>query len=219
MIYHHERGEAAWKTYKGPVPDMPSGRVEPWLVKIFYGYMTARGLDPKLAQENGWYPADMDVPRLVIPCTNTMGTPYWQARAMDSTTALRYDSPRAPRGDSVVVVWSHNSDLTSRAVIVEGPLDALAAAAFGYLGVAVMGNNPAQEALDNIVRMFGRTHTPFLILPDMDHEEFGATLVAAFASRGVAANMATLRGGKDLCELSLWARGLFFELLERKKKK
>lgn len=218
-MYSHEHGEAAWKTYQGPPPKMPAEDTRAYAYLLMLAYLSSRDLSVALAQDdNGWYPAAMDVPRLVIPCINSAGTPYWQARAMDSTTSLRYDSPSAPRGDSVVVVYPELRKARSRAVIVEGPMDALASAAFGYLGIATMGNNPAQEALDNIVRMFGRTHGPFIILPDGDDPAFGAKLIASFANRGAAASMVVIPGGKDLCDLPLTARAKFFKIIERSKR-
>jgi len=135
---------------------------------------------------------------------------------LDSTTALRYDSPFEPRGDSIIVVHPMGFK-KQRAVIVEGPMDALAAAEYGYLGIAVMGNNPAQEAIDLIVKKFAITHAPFWIVPDMDDPTFGAKMLASFASRRVAAKVALLTGGKDICELSGMARKKFFDKLGKGK--
>lgn len=210
-IYNHEFREAKWKTYDGPPPKLPAPSFR--MSEVARDYLIDRGLNPRLAGHNGWYPADMDVPRLVIPCTNSAGTAYWQARAMDEKTKMRYDSPSAPRGDSVVVVHPQHL-LKGRAVVVEGPMDALASAAFGYLGIATMGNNPAHEALELIVAKFGATHTPFIIIPDKDDEAFGAKLVAAFATLGAASVVALLSEGKDICELNPGQRERFFKKLK-----
>lgn len=208
MNYSHERSEPKWKTYNGPLPTLPAPAW--WLGDLARDYLFERELNPKVAGVNGWYPADMDVPRMVIPCINSAGTVYWQARAMDGRTKLRYDSPTAPRGDSIVAVHPLGY-YKSQAVIVEGPMDALAAAEFGYLGIALMGKNPAAEALELIVTRFGRTHVPFLIIPDKDDEGFGATLVAAFANLGATAAVRLLTHGKDLCEMTKLQREKFLQ--------
>lgn len=208
MIYNHERSESSWKTYSGPAPKFPDYKEE--VEDRCRSYFRSRHLNWKLAALNGWYPTRTDVERVVIPCNNSEGTVYYQARALDFITKLRYDSPVAPRGDSHVLVYPHKT-LKGSAVIVEGPMDALAAADFGYLGIAVMGNNPSAEMLDLIVKRYGKSWVPFLIVPDKDCLTFGAGLVSQFAARGVKSRMVMLPNAKDICEMTLAQREKFFK--------
>lgn len=198
--YEHEWKESRWKEYKGPLPEFPPVSKYQRVREEAVDYLLARDLDPALAVFNGWYPSDDW--RIVIPCINSAGTPYYQARDITGESKIRYDSPVAPRGDSIVVVRPPPQlREVGRAVVMEGPMDALAVAEFGWVGIATMGNNPAEEAIDLIVDKFGRTHSPFLIVPDMDDPKFGSTLLAAFATRGIVARVGLLHSGKDLCEL------------------
>ena len=209
MQYAHEHKPLQFKEYKGPPPVLPAYCAR--LGDQARDYLESRDLDPLLAGHNGWYPSDMDVPRIVIPCMNTAGICYWQARRMDDSQDLRYDSPTYPRGDSIVVVYPEERRPSPRLFIFEGPMDALAAAAFGHAGVALMGNNPDPEAIDNIVRCFGRTHAPFVIVPDNDDLAAGTQLLGNFATRGVVTKVALLTGGKDLCDLSIPSRDKFLQ--------
>lgn len=214
--YQHEWGESKWKACSGPPPKLPPADHTAVAIQRVISYLEKRQLDPYLAEWNGWYPANMEVLRIVIPCVNSTNTVYYQARRMDDSDQLRYDSPMAPRGDSIVVVHPKKLD-KSRAVIVEGAMDALAAAMHGFLGIAVMGNNPANEAIDLIVAKFAITHAPFIVVPDMDDPTFGAKMVASFSSRGVKSKAILLTGGKDICGLSNTDRRMFFGRINKGK--
>jgi hypothetical protein len=121
-------------------------------------YLADRGLDSVLAERNGWYPSEAANPdyasdgiaRLVIPAlSHVEGNVFWQARDMTELDPKRYTSPGAPRRDAVIVVWPavSSSRAATRSAVLEGPMDALAAAMEGYLGVALMGMMPSVEVL------------------------------------------------------------------------
>jgi hypothetical protein len=138
-------------------------------------YLEARSLNADLAAENGWYPsleAGDDILRTVIPATNSADFPYWQARALVQTSALRYRSPAIPRHDSIVIVWpkGRKTPRPGRAVVVEGPLDALAVAELGLAGVGLMGAQPPEAVYAHIARLFGTV----LVIPDDDFRSAAA---------------------------------------------
>ena len=93
-------------------------------------------------------------------------------------------------------------------------MDALAGADFGYVTFALMGNNPAPEALEFIALKYGRIYAPFIVIPDNDDQAFGAKLVTAFAQHGVASRVSLLAGAKDICELTRNQREKFFSNLK-----
>lgn len=132
-------------------------------------YLRRRRLDYPLALRNGWYPSDRagdSLPRLVIPASSTsIENKYWQARALVDTQ-LRYQSPHGVRrGDAVVIVWPRNDEI-GHAAITEGPMDALAAAGEGVLGIALMGKNPPEEVLHYVTSLTGSFVTA--IIADID---------------------------------------------------
>jgi len=116
-------------------------------------YLENRGLSFDIAVENGWYlsvAAGDSKQRIIIPATSKIpGNIYWQARAVQPLVEPRYQSPHAQRGDAVVVVWPtlRGHSHTTAGAVVEGPMDALAAAGAGCIGVALMGAMPPEAAL------------------------------------------------------------------------
>ena len=120
-------------------------------------YLMDRGLNPEVAVHNYWYPtiqANDGELRVVIPCTSAnLTNRYWQARLLDDTHITerikRYTSPRGvSRGDALAVVWpKRHRDKIRGTVLVEGPMDALAAAEVGLLGIAWMGTTPGEEPI------------------------------------------------------------------------
>jgi hypothetical protein len=163
MRYEFERRER--RSPDGPKPRLPAQSKA--LSQVFDDYLNRRDLNPGLARDNGWYPSDQagdQAPRIVIPCSSPYGVAYWQARAMDGSEP-KYQSPSTSRFDSVVIVWP-SVDQGGRFVLVEGPMDALAAAGSGLPGVAMMGNQPPQGAWRFIQNRFSGTRP--LVLPDAD---------------------------------------------------
>ena len=127
-------------------------------------YLESRCLSFNLAVENGWYPSTVagDIwGRIVIPATSKIpGNYYWQARAIQKGIEPRYQSPCASRGDAIVVVWP-GQRVTRRQVgcVVEGPMDALAAAGVGCVGIALMGVMPPEAALALTATFLRRVET------------------------------------------------------------
>jgi hypothetical protein len=125
----------------------------------FYRYLSDRRLSPGLARANRWFPsyhAGDNRPRIVIPASShIVGNVYWQARAMEADVEPRYQSPKASRGDAVVVCWPQQGRPISGAAVVEGPMDALAAAEVDHIGIALMGVTPSTDALDLTCKLLG----------------------------------------------------------------
>ncbi len=125
----------------------------PSLWPMMREYLEGRELDYDLAVKNGWYPSDTagdGEVRIVMPATRGDGGVFWQARAVLPNIAKRYQSPSASREDALILVSP--STPIKHAAIVEGPMDALAAAAVGLLGIALMGNTPNQVVLEHVAQ-------------------------------------------------------------------
>jgi hypothetical protein len=117
----------------------------------------------------------------------------------DGKETKRYVSPAAPRGDALALVFPEKCTLGS--IIVEGPMDALAAAGMGYVGVGLMGNTPNDPVLNHIeqvVKVYGNCY----VIPDRDAFQQGAEITAKLWARGVRCILKNITGAKDLAELS-----------------
>lgn len=211
--YPHERedrprreGTAVSRPFSSSLPPPTPG-----LWAQAEGYLRSRDLSVELARLNGWYPSDQagsdGRPRLVIPATSRVpGNRFWQARRIDGDDPPRYTSPKAPRGDAVVVVWPRLRPPRG-AAIVEGPFDALAAAGEGYLGLAMLGNTPSDEVLDFMTVLLCGQSTSVLVL-DEDAPEAAADIVCRLARKGVTAVLRAPYPGKDLAEVPRTLRGV-----------
>lgn len=186
-------------------PPMPEEETR--LLPEMKRYLLSRKLSYKVAKDSGWYATSKvdGYDRIVIPCTNSAGIPYYQARAIDDWTHVRYNSPPARRNDSVVLVWPKLNTLIRGTVIVEGPMDSLAAATLGYLGVGLMGNQPPEGAVEYIVSLIKGAYEPVIILPDLDHPEMGSWMLASLAIHGITTRV-RLPPRKDLAALQIWER-------------
>ena len=154
------------KSYSGSLPRKQKGA---WIDAA--EYLMARNLPELLACENGWYvsqEAGDNYQRIVIPATSSAPeNHYWQARDITGHASIRYQSPAGvKRGDAVVVVWPENGRVHG-AAIVEGPMDALAAAGARFLGIAMMGTHPAHESLLLTSKLIGGI-LPVTVLADKD---------------------------------------------------
>ena len=176
---------------------------------VMEGYLRKRGLPYKLAVSNGWYPSlDKEgVVRIVIPATSLVNSwPYYQARATDSRNRTRYLSPACPRGDALSVLYPPDEILG--VVIVEGPMDALAAAECGYIGVGLMGNRPNDLVLTHL-KSYLKNERECLVIPDSDALSEGAAICGALWKEGYECFCKPLRGYKDLAEMPLGERKEF----------
>ncbi len=167
--YSHEaqeRREAQDRPQRPPAV-LPACAPGLW-VKMQY-YLEGRGLNFRLAERNGWYPSNSagdEESRIVMPGTRGDEGVFWQARTMLPNAAKRYQSPRADRADALILVKPDGKSPT-RAALVEGPMDALAAAEIGLLGIAIMGNTPNMVVLDHIARLI-QTCAVAYVIPDSD---------------------------------------------------
>jgi DNA primase len=125
---------------------------------------------------------------------------------------LRYASPPVPRDDSLVIVWPDETVHTHRigGVVTEGPMDALAAAGMGFVGVGLMGNCPTEAVLEHLA-LFARAFQPVYVIPDADAPEFGATVLGYLAQQGLNCTV-RIAPKKDLAEMSTKERREFFNV-------
>jgi hypothetical protein len=200
VIYEHEVEERrARSSYDAGDRTMPTfAGPEYW--EDFDQYLTNRGLSASLARHNLWYPSmqagDGEL-RVVMPASPS-ALRHWQARAIDKGALKRYQSSHGARGPAVIIAWPMLfSDLAI--VVVEGPMDALAAAEVGVIGVALLGNTPNREALDYIASCFP-AYTA-IVVPDKDSFAEAALTLTKLSSRGLNGTMKTTRPYKDLAEV------------------
>lgn len=149
-------------------------------------YLSDRGLDPGIAARNGWYPSrvagDAEL-RVVIPCLSAdLTNRYWQGRRLTDSKdkfPLRYTSPHnVKRGDALAVVV--NGEIERKGtVLVEGPMDALAAAGVGYLGIGWMGTDPGNEPIE-LARRIVVPNQPVYVVSDKDAVAAGVRIWAHF---------------------------------------
>jgi DNA primase len=210
VFYKHEKDE--------PVVSPPTDRekvpypmIKGTLWGVMRGYLAGRDLSFECAQVNLWYPSFFkdESPRIVIPCTNSSGFPYFQARAMDSNPS-RYESPWYPRMDSLVVVFPIVESDNEKAVIVEGPMDALAAGGVGHLGIGLMGANPNESQIYHLIRLLksrslGNAPKEILVVPDQDSPELGPMLISYLAQSKIKSEI-RLPEGKDLAAMAISKR-------------
>lgn len=168
---------------------------------VLAGYLNQRGLDPDLARANHWYiseEAGDRYTRIVIPASSELpGNLFWQARAVDKDVEPRYHSPHTARGDAVVVCWPYSPDARGF-VVVEGPMDALAAAGEGFTGIALMGVTPPDIALDLTARLIRGTMA--LIVADSDSLGAMAKVGFKLVNRGAGVKLVSPSPYKDLAE-------------------
>ena len=184
--YDYDTSPRMGRKYAGmsSLPPLASG-----LVADMKRYLLARRLDYGVATFNGWYPSNQagdTLPRIVIPGTMTVRGPFWQARTLVGGEP-RYQSPGGERNGAVIVVRPYAA--TDRAVVVEGPMDALVAAMRGQLGIAVMGNNPGMATLETVARCVRPSARSVLFVPDLDSPGAFAVALGVLAAGGFRCEM------------------------------
>jgi len=202
-FYRHEFNEHR-RSRPRNVP-MPSLNERLW--PEFDQYLTGRRLDPDLAKFNEWYPssdAGDGAPRVVIPCSNSLGRVYWQARLMPHPWSpdmeyKRYQSAHTDRAESVVITWPDPqfTPVAHGVALFEGPMDALAASSVGWVGVALMGDKPPAECIEYVVRIF-QTYAVWRVVPDADLPKLGAQVTRALGMLGKKSRLVDVRPHKDL---------------------
>ncbi len=184
------------------------------LLPAMKAYLHGRRLSYTTAKGNYWYATaeikeEDPTPRVTIPCVNPFGRPYWQGRAMLSSHKLRYRSAKGGRFQSIVVVWPsyvNFIEVVSKkerkpVVIIEGPMDALAAAGMGYLSISTMGALFSEYALIYLDRNVPKD-IPVIIIPDVDCLDFGVSVVKLLSIAGRKCVMRVSEEGDDLAAAS-----------------
>ena len=92
-----------------------------------------------------------------------------------------------------------------KVILVEGPMDALAAAGLGYLAIATMGALFSAFAEQYLLDKF-YAEIPVVVVPDMDCPEFGTEAVSTFSQHGRKAEIRLPVGGKDLAKMTVKRR-------------
>mgnify|MGYP001581333841 CR=1 FL=1 len=205
--YDHEIRERCdqkdLKKYSDRLP-----KLEPSLCPDFDAYLTSRNLNPDIERANLWYPsryAGDDAPRIVIPASSSdTYNKFWQARLMATegiSSLVRYQSPHGCRsGDAVIVVYPELLNRPYRSVVVEGPMDALAAAGEGCLGIALMGALPPQERIDLTATLVRGTIA--IICYDSDNPAALVAVMSQLSNLGVQCRLRDPSPAKDLAELN-----------------
>lgn len=167
----------------------------------FDRYIIDRECSPELAKYHGWYPSrsagDKHL-RIIIPAPWSDGTPYWQARCISDGVFPRYRSANAPRGDGIVIVYPSPLSSPPTYVIVEGPIDALALAGCGVVGIGLMGNTPSAVVWDRIKSLVSGHRV--LVYPDSDAVTEAAEWLTQLRARGIIAEYC-VPVGKDFADL------------------
>ena len=219
--YHHER-PAFEKDLRPVLVSLPRRDSELW--NEFDAYLNRRGLDSRLAQDNGWYPSKAAgdcAPRIVIPCSTEIGRVYWQARAMRFYTEPRYQSPITQREDAIVFVVPNRGTYnalqgwTKKVIITEGPLDALAVAGEGYTGIGLMGNKPPEVVLLRLVKMLRDSGQELYLFADSDALGEMSQVSKNLSKAGLQIRLIYMNGYKDAAAIPAKRRGaILHELTE-----
>ena len=203
-MYMHEQVERAEKTREAQltIHNAPFPLHAINLRRTMRIYLTSRRLSWEVAEVNNWYPSENagdTEARVVIPAKSTYKSHnFWQARALREGVGKRYQSPSGPRLDAITVVYPIDpSVIEGYAVVVEGPMDALAAAGLGRLGIALMGNTPSLAVLNHAALVLQNYKA--LLLADSDALVEAGKITGALAARGVNIKMRKLYA-KDLAE-------------------
>lgn len=184
--YHHLAQRRYNKLFCTALPEA-TPKLKLW--QLAKDYLVSRGLSWETARYNGWFPSESagdSVPRIVIPATSSnLNNRYWQARALLGGIEPRYQSPLASRGDAVIEVRQagEGSPLGFGKVVVEGPMDALAAASCGYSGVALMGNRVPSESLALTVELLRGKIA--IIIPDSDEINAFISVYSFLLTQGI----------------------------------
>lgn len=199
MLYTHEAQERKSNTHPMCTAFPPCFAS---LSKDMVAYLEARDLSWQLADANGWYlsrSAGDTYPRIVIPAvTHKAEHVYWQARDVTGKAFIRYQSPKGPRHEALVKVIPY--DEPKGIVVVEGPMDALAAADEGCIGYALMGMKPSKATLVHLALLI-EDNAGLDVLVILDRGEMANSLAVSLflCTQGYHAKVAELPE-KDLAQ-------------------
>lgn len=190
-LYHQEAG----REWCHRLPPEDRGAID-----LMIRYLRDRNLDAELAFNNYWYPsraAGDQWLRVVTPASSEItGNHFWQARAVDKFVEKRYQSPHAPRGDAVIAVWPRGTPRIT--AVVEGPMDALAAAGEGCLGIALMGATPPGECFRLTAKL--ACGTMAIIVADSDALGAASKWALKLLNYGLGVKLTSPHPHKDLAE-------------------
>jgi DNA primase len=88
-------------------------------------------------------------------------------------------------------------------IVVEGPMDALAAAGLGYQAIAILGVDPPKVVYDHVAKLVARSYmkNKAIIIPDMDRVARWQETQQELGQRGVRGELKQVPyGRKDLAE-------------------
>jgi hypothetical protein len=117
---------------------------------------------------------------------------------------LRWQSPHNSRGDAIITAYPTGDVIPEAAAIVEGPLDALAAAETGLFGVALMGVSPPQAAMDLVIKM--TKGLDIFLVWDEDQPEPWYEILKRFWGEKQTAVLRQTYPYKDLAEMPSYER-------------
>ena len=171
-------------------------------------YLEGRDLNYGLAIYNGWYPGYYSGSRIIVPCFRSNGTLWWQGRALpDNHSTLRWDSPSGPRGDAIAIV--RPKTVSNWCACVEGPMDALAMAELGYVGIAILGSNPSIAVIGHLAQVM--TASDRILIPDSDAVDRWVHIQSCLVGFGINARICLVEAGyKDVASMPLEDRREFF---------
>src|SRR5712691_6026985 len=194
-----------WHRADSATPRPPSEsimlpRADETLVLAMQEYLANRSLSYTKADRCGWYPAWVHGPRIIIPCIRNDGLTFWQGRLMQETPDYykRWDSPHGPRGDALCYLPEYGAKTM---VIVEGPMDALAAVMAGVSAIATLGigaPGPVLAHAANIIR--SGFYTKVIIVPDRDEVGAWVRIQKDLGTMGVIAEIRE-PWAKDLADM------------------
>jgi hypothetical protein len=184
-----------------------------------FDYLEGRGLSFPLAVDYGWYPAYYNGPRVIVPCIRTDSYNFWQGRLIELASFegipredfewKRWDSPSGPRGDALCFLPVQESNTI---VLVEGPMDALAAAEAGASAVAILGATPPRSVVGHIVSLVQRgAYRRRIIVPDLDAVGPWVKLQQRLGMAGVYFQLKMDARYKDLASMPLEERKWLLE--------
>lgn len=188
----------------------------------FDQYLRERNLDPALARKNVWFPSRTvdGYDRLVVVGTSDQpGNLYWQARLLDPPERAqdapgstipprgavyplprRWESPHGiSRGNSLCLVWPNGVVSGRPTAVVEGPMDALAAAGEGYVAIGLMGIHPSDQVLEFVAKLLRGTRP--LLVTDLNAEKDTLVVQARLREMELPTTVVSPYPGKDLAAL------------------
>lgn len=219
--YGHEREYKRDMAREPKREATPMPEAEPTLEVAMRSYLEARSLDYVTAKRaGGWYAAYHRGPRVIIPCVRSDGGIWWQGRLIDSMKLIREEFQFQPKRWDGASGYRHDAvcyipgEYERQTVIVEGPMDALAAAGYGFPAIALLGVDPPKIVFDFVAQLVGKSYQKgrAFIIPDNDRMAKWVGIQNELGARGVSGQLRLVSGGyKDLAEMPAHERAAFLD--------